>query len=276
MRFVASLIVATTMVFAALPALSADRVRVTELFDALGMDQVLDIMRREGITYGAEMEAQMFPGGGGPRWMSLVDGIYDTDLMTETMIGGMTERLETDEVDVLLDFMRSERGQRIVALEISARDAMSDEAVEEAAIAAYEDLADEGGPRWDQLQRFAEANDLIEQNVMGGMNANYAFYLGLLEGDAFPGDLTEDQILSDVWSQEADIRADSVDWVFAFLTLAYRPLSDDDLEAYIALSQTGEGRALNSALFGAFDDMFTGISRAMGLAASQFVGAQDI
>jgi hypothetical protein len=96
---------------------------------------------------------------------------------------------------------------------------------------------------------------------MGAMNANYAFYMGLVEGDAFEEDLTEAGDPADVWSQEAEIRADTEEWVYSYLTLAYAPLSDEDIDAYIALSRTAEGRALNRALFGTFDD-FSSTSRA--------------
>lgn len=130
--------------------------------------------------------------------------------------------------------------------------------------------------RFGLLEEFVEVNDLIESNVMGAMNSNYAFYIGLMEGEAFGDGLTERDILADVWEQEAEIRADTEDWVYSYLALAYDPLTDEDIEAYIALSETEEGRALNRAMFAAFDELFVSISRRLGYGAAGFMAGQDI
>ena len=58
--------------------------------------------------------------------------------------------------------------------------------------------------------------------------------------------------------------------------MAYRPLSDDEIAAYTALSETPEGQALNTALFATYDAMFVTISRDLGLAAAQFMAGEDI
>jgi hypothetical protein len=108
------------------------------------------------------------------------------------------------------------------------------------------------------------------------MNANLAFYGGLLDGNAFPRQMSEEMVLSDVWAQEEMIREDTTEWVHSYLLMAYQPLSDEDLETYIAMARTDEGRALNRALFAAFDDVFTDISATLGLAASRFIVGQDI
>lgn len=61
-----------------------------------------------------------------------------------------------------------------------------------------------------------------------------------------------------------------------FLALACEALSDADLEACIALSQTGQGRVLNDSIFTAFHDMNVGISRDTGLRAARFMTLKDI
>ena len=126
------------------------------------------------------------------------------------------------------------------------------------------------------MEDFVDANELVDSNVVGAMNSNYAFYVGLMDGGAFAQDMTEDSILSDVWSQEPEIRADTIDWVYSYLALAYQPISDDDIAVYTALSKTDEGRALNRAIFGAFDTMYTTISMALGQGAAQFMVGEDL
>ncbi|MEO1197571.1 MAG: hypothetical protein AAFX45_15570, partial [Pseudomonadota bacterium] len=121
-----------------------------------------------------------------------------------------------------------------------------------------------------------EVNDLIGSNLMGAMNSNYAFYQGLNDGNGLPEELTEEQMLTNIWEQEDEVRQETETWVYSYLAMAYQPLSDDDVEAYIALSESDEGRALNRALFESFDAMYSTISRALGLAAAQYIVGQDI
>ena len=82
--------------------------------------------------------------------------------------------------------------------------------------------------------------------------------------------------MQQVWDQEAEIREDTVIWLFSYLTLAYQPLSDEELQLYIDFSSSQYGQALNRALFAGFDRMFAEISRALGFAAGQLSGAQEL
>ena len=111
---------------------------------------------------------------------------------------------------------------------------------------------------------------------MGALSANLAFYQGMAEGGAFGGEMTEDQMLADVWGQEAEVRQQVADWLFPYLALAYGPLSDDELEAYIAYSESPAGQQLNTALFASFDGVFSPVSRALGLAVARELQGQDI
>ena len=164
----------------------------------------------------------------------------------------------------------------IVGLEVSARRALLDPAVEEASEDAAAIAAADSDPRLDLVAEFVEVNNLIETNVAGSLNSNLAFYEGLVDGRAFGGALTEEQILTDVWAQEADIRESTTDWLFSFLFMAYAPLEDADLEAYIAFSQTEAGEQINSAMFDSFEELFTGISRSLGRAAAAEMTTQEL
>ena len=260
----------------AIPARAEVPEEVDALLSAVGMPDLIEIMREEGIDYGVTLKEELFPGRGGDSWQAVIRRTYDGERMLNAFADRFAAELENDDVQPMLDFFTSDLGRRIVAFEIGARRALLEDGIEEAAIETWEEARDEGSERLAQIERFVEVNDLVESNVMGAMNANYAFYTGLLDGNAFPRQLTEDQVLSDVWGQEEAIREDTTEWVFSYLMLAYGPLSDEDLEVYTALSETDEGRALNRALFAAFDDVFTDISRTLGLAAARFISGQDI
>ena len=149
-----------------------------------------------------------------------------------------------------------------------------DDSIEEAARDAFGDLQAEDPERVVQLETFVEANNLIDLNVSGALNSNLSFYSGLAAGGGF--DLPQDEILADVWESADAIREDTTEWMFGYLTIAYGPLEDAALDAYITQSDTPSGRALNRALFAAFDELFRGISFDIGKAASLFTQGDDI
>lgn len=269
---------AATLAVAAWPAFAQDEnaAKVDALFDALGLPEMLEIMREEGLDYGETIATDMFPGNSIARWNEAVSQIYDIDMMYEEVRGAFGEALEGDDLDAMLAFYTSDPGETIVELEVSARRALLDEAVEEAskdnAVIA---IADET-PRYLQVKEIVEANDLIEANVVGALNSNYAFYLGLIDGGAMPPGITPDRALQDVWAQEGEIRANTSEWVFSFLLMAYQPLSDADMDTYITFAGSEAGQDINAALFDAFNGMFDDISRALGLAASRFMISQEL
>jgi hypothetical protein len=264
-----------TVICLALP-LKAEPEALDPLIEALALHDILEIMRQEGLDYGEELRDEMFPGRGGDAWTATVARIYDGARMQQVMRRQMAQELDGTDLSPLLAFFTSETGARAISLEVTARRALLDNAVTEASYAALAEMRARDDPRLELLGRFVRVNDLLDSNVVGALNANYAFYLGLVDGGAFPFDVTEDQILADVWSQEAQIRLETEQWLFSYLAMAYDPLSDADLEAYIAISETPEGQALNRALFEAFDVLFRQISRELGLAAARQIAGEDI
>ena len=246
------------------------------LYEALGLPKMLQIMRTEGIDYGETIASDMFPSAAGPRWDAMVSEIYDVEMMHEEVRAAFEEELEGDDIDAMLAFFTSEPGRTIVQLEVSAREALLDDAVDEASKEAAALAAADQTPRFDMVTAYVAANDLIETNVVGALNSNYAFYMGLLDGGAMPDGMTAELALQDVWEQEDDIRASTSEWLYSFLYMAYEPLSDDDLQAYIDFSKTDAGQDLNDALFTAFNGMFDDVSRALGLASSRMMTSQEL
>ncbi|MEY4983936.1 MAG: hypothetical protein RIR62_2202, partial [Pseudomonadota bacterium] len=248
------------------------------LLEVLRMDEVLGVMRAEGEEYGRTIEADMFPGQGGAGWAVKVQTIYDVPHMIDRFGGAFGTAVGQNPAAMAkaLDFFSSDLGQRILTLEIEARRALLDDAVEDAAKLAWADLAADEGPRAALLRDFAETNDLIESNVQGALNSNLAFFRGMAEGGALGPEVVEDEMLANVWSQEEEVRRQTEDWLFPYLALAYEPLSDADLEAYTAFSASPEGQVLNAALFAAYAVLFEEISFALGGAVAIQLQGQDI
>lgn len=251
---------------------------VDDLVAALKLPQLFEVLREEGVTYGAELERDLFPGEGGARWSARVATIHEVARME----GIATDRLRQDlgsapeAVAQMLAYFASEPGQRIVDLEIAARSAFLDEALRAAAEENYAEMARAEGPRLRQIRKLVDVNDLIEQNVAGGLNSSLAFYRGMVAGGALEEGLSESEMMADLWSQEPQVREETLNWVFPYLALAYQPISDAQLQGYIDFSESPAGQQLNTALFGAFETVFSGISEALGRSAAEFLAGEDI
>jgi hypothetical protein len=249
---------------------------VRAIHEALLLPEVLEVISQEGEEHGEDLAGTLFGTGPVPAdWTGVVAAIYDPDHLESEILDTLARTLEGEDTAEILAFFESEPGRSLTALELAAREAMVDDEVEQEAKEAAAVAMAEASPRLDLLRRYAEASDLIEMNVAGTMNTNLAYFTGLLDGGGLEGDVTESEVLADVWAQEPRIRADTEEWVYSFLLLAYEPASDADIEALIAFSESEAGRALNRAVFEAFDQRFEEISRALGLAAARYLTTDE-
>ncbi|EYD73606.1 hypothetical protein Rumeso_04727 [Rubellimicrobium mesophilum DSM 19309] len=250
---------------------------VRAIYDALLLPEVIDVVAEEGASHGEDLARTVFEGRPVPQhWTDLVAAIYDPGHMEQEVLASLAEDLRGQDTAAMLAFLQAEPGRSLTALELDAREAMMDEEVEQeakerAAVALFQN-----SPRLEILQRYAEATDLIEMNVAGTMNNNVAYLTGLLDGGALSDDMTESDLLADVAGQEPQIRAQTEEWAYSFLLKAYEPATDADIEALIAFSETEPGQALNLAVFEAFDERFTDVSRALGLAAARYMTTEEI
>jgi hypothetical protein len=257
---------------------SVTEVSVDRLGEVLQLSALFDVLREEGLAHGKTLETDMFPSGGGEEWQAAVSAIYDTDRLRSGFDAVLHEQLGADSETLkeITAFFGSDLGQRILGLEIEARRAFLDTAAEEAARVAADDAAAARDPKVAQVRRMIEAADLLEQNVAGALSGNLAFMTGMVSTGAYGADMPEDQILSDVWAQEEQVRADTSTWLYAYLGLAYSPLSEDEMEAYVAFWESPAGQRLNAALFTAFDRVFREVSYDLGRAAGRAMQGRDI
>lgn len=257
---------------------AAAATRVAALADILMMDRTFDVMVQEGMAYGASIEEQMFPGQGGARWSAMVATIYDARTLRTLFDTALQDALASDPVTVAAaeDFFGAPRGQEILKLEIEARRALLDDAVSEAAEVEAERMQAERDPRMALIRDLVEAGDLIETNVAGALTANLAFFQGMASVGAPGMALDDEQMMTEVWSQESSIRTETTKWLYPFLALAYQPLSDEDLKAYVAFSESADGQRLNAALFVAFDRVFRHVSTELGRNAALVMQGNDI
>ena len=241
------------------------------IFDALGQGEIIQIMRDEGIVSGREIAAALFATPVNSKWDQTLDRVYDTEVMTDRALAAFSDSLAGSDRQAILAFFTADPGQMIVALEVSGRAAMLDPDVFDIALGQGRDMIAQGGARAEMIGDFMAENDLVERNVAGGLNAMIAFYSGLQQGGGLPQGVSIDVLLGDLVAQEEAIRTETTDWMVGYLAMAYAPVSEDDLETYLAFSKTEAGQALNQALFDAYEDLFDDISRVLGYEAARIM-----
>ena len=238
----------------------AQQSSASALFDVMKLGKIISVMREEGLAYGASLGDEMMPGRSIPEWPSEVARVYDQDKMIDGMRDAFVATLGDRDMGPIVAFFESDLGQDIVELEYSARVAFLDEAIEEGAIAQYQDREAENDPMLAAVKSFVATNDYVEANVAGALNSNFAFYTGMIDGGALSSRMSESDILADVWAQEPEIRANTEEWLYSYLLMAYQPLGVEGVNAYEQIMATAEGRAMNAALFESFDQMYVAIA----------------
>lgn len=255
----------------------ASEVSVDRLAEVMRLGDLFEVLSEEGMSHGAELQMDMFPSGGGAEWEAEVAGIYDAQRLNLAFTEALQAALATqpEALEEVIGFFASDLGQKIVGLEIEARRAFIDTATEEAARVAAEDAAAARDPKVALIRQMIEAGDLLEMNVAGALSGSLAFMTGMSDSGAY-GAIPQDQLLSDVWGQEEQVRADTSTWLYAYLGLAYHPLTEAELQSYVAFWESPAGQALNAGLFSAFDTVFREVSLDLGRAAGRAIQGRDI
>jgi len=265
------LLLVASLVLTGAPVRAADP-RIARLYALMQVSETIQIQQEEGMRNAQASAPELFDGALPEGWAQAVARAYERERMEEIVRTALAQGLEGVDLTPLLDFYASPLGRKMVALEQSGRRVFLDPDVEEEARRMWRD-APEAAPHAQAIRTYMQVNDLVERNVIAAMNADFTFLRAYFEGDS---EINEALILSDVWSEEENIRADSAEWLFAYLAMAYGPLTPEEMQASLALWHTPEGRALNNALLDGFSAMVVAISRDLGHSAGQILAGQDL
>jgi hypothetical protein len=259
-------------------AVKTEQAMISSLAEALQIDALFDVLRDEGLAYGGSIEADLLAGGGGPGWNDAVSAIYDVPKLRAGFDAAFALALADDPqaVTEITAFFTSDLGQRIVGFEIDARRAFLDIAMEEAARVAADTAGAGRDPKVALIAQMIAASDLIEMNVAGGLTGNLAFMTGMNETGSYGPAMPPEALMSEVWAQEEQIRAETTSWLQAYLGLAYFPLTEAELSTYVAFWESPAGGQLNAALFTAFDAVFTEVFHDLGRATGLAMIGTDI
>lgn len=264
-------VAACLIVLIALPVWA--NARHTVLMDVLEIRQLSGILHTEGLNFGATLDREWLDGQGGAAWQQQVARIYDAERIHEAIRAGVEPALQDDLLEETITFFATDAGRRIIMLENSARAALADPDVEQAARDRFAALQG-SDPRLARIERMIDAGDLINRNVTSALNSNYQFLRALVDGGVY--DMTDTEILDDVMSERENIALDTEAWLGAFMLLAYSPLDADALETYVRFSESSAGTALNAGLFAGFDPLYEDISYALGRAMALNMAAEEL
>ncbi len=250
---------------------------VETLLDLVGMDESYVIMSEAGQRDAQQLEEDLFASSGAGAWQTIIADLYHPDELRAAFTSGFAfDRMDDDTLSDAISFWGSDLGQRIVEAELTAWDAMSDEEIEELANEIYFQRVADNDPRLPILERFTEVNDFVDLNVAGALNSNFAFYRGMADGGAYQFDMPQDMMLAEVMGQEPEIRENAILWLYSFQLMAYDNLSDADIEAYIAFSESEAGQTYNAAIFQGYDNVFETMSYRLGMAAAIFMTGDEL
>lgn len=240
------------------------------------LPETLDLIRQEGIQQGKDLGSDLFGDSEDPNWLSALDRVYDTGQMTGLYNAALRQVLAQDPSlsNNIRPFLDSDLGQRVITLELEARRTTMDKVAMQAAREVFVELEKTDKFRRAQIERLVVAGDLIEANVMAGLNGNLTFYKAMAAVGTPGTPKDEAELLAQVWSQEADIRASVEEFLYPIMALAYAPLNEDELQSYVDFSESPAGTRFNDALSKAFDPLMIELSRKLGTEAGKLLSGQ--
>lgn len=249
-------------------------------FQAVTADRIAQVLRIDPLAevLATEISAAGDPTGttGDPAsdrgWPPIVARIVPVTRLRDGLrdglaasVAGLDDPLSRAAVADALGFWASPLGQRTVALEHSARLALTDPEAEAAARAAFDAAAARDDPRIGQIRRLIDAADLVEPAVAASMNIAVASAQGLRDSGLFHA--TDADLAEDGWVQEPELRAEQAGWIESLLFLATGTLSDAEVERLIQFSATPGARRLNRMVDAAATAVFVSVARDLGNAA---------
>ena len=239
------------------------------LVEVLQTPRLLEQLSLEAERSADDVNRDFLGGEGGPVYADTVARLNDPARLVPIIEETLAKELSEDDRKLVISFFESELGQNIIQLELSARSTIFDPAVEQA-VRAH--VAEEGVSPI--VADMIVQGDLIERNVTDAMEVLRQFYLGRIAGGAL--DLPAADIESFVEANRDSVRFETQQWLEAYMTLAYSPLSDDDLQTYAEFWKTEAGSAFDRALFAAYLRVFVENSFALGQIVGRLEASDEI
>lgn len=250
------------------PPVWADAV-TQRLLEAIQMPKLLGQLAVEAEQTAGDLDEDFLQGQGGDLVVNTARRLNAPARVQPVLEAEITRLMSEDHRRAVTSFFEADLGQRIVDLEIAARIAIYDDALLE----AVQGRVAETGVRA-LITEIIEESDLIERNVQDGLAVLEQFYRGRQAGGMT--DLTGSEIGGFLAELEEGLRVETRGWLNGFMTLAYSPIADAELQVYADFWKTQAGQAFDKALFAAFLKVMSDNSFAMGQLIGRIQASDEI
>ena len=247
---------------------------ISDLYDALHMDRINEIIRLEGIQDAEGTGEAYLPPNSVDRFVAQAKSVYQLEAMERDFKRLLTQNLSIPDANKILLFYQKPIGKVASELEVSARIAISDAHIEEMAKIKLKEAVKSKNKRLDEIESVIRTLELVEQNLIGAYAAQFAFMyelskLGVIE-------LSKQEMIDLITNDEEKLKSEILEWLMAFSHMAYAPMSDKEFSDYSDFSKSELGIALNKALFSVYNEMAKDQSQRLASILGEFMKSEDL
>ena len=247
---------------------------ISDLYDALHMDRINEIIRLEGIQDAEGTGEAYLPPNSVDRFVAQAKSVYQLEAMERDFKRLLTQNLSIPDANQILLFYQKPLGKVASELEVSARIAISDAHIEEMAKLKLKEAVKSKNKRLDEIESVIRTLELVEQNLIGAYAAQFAFMyelskLGVIE-------LSKQEMIDLITNDEEKLKSEILEWLMAFSHMAYAPMSDKEFSDYSDFSKSELGIALNKALFSVYNEMAKDQSQRLATILGEFMKSEDL
>ena len=247
---------------------------ISDLYDALQMDRVNEIIRAEGIRDARGTGEAYLSTNSVERFVEQAKSVYQLDNMEKDFKRLLTENLSTSEANEILLFYRLPIGKLASELEVSARVAISETEIEEMAKTKLKEAKALKNTRLDEIESVIKILELVEQNLIGAYAAQFAFMYELSKLGVL--DLSRQEMIDIITNDEEKLKGEILEWLMAFSHMAYAPMSDEEFRVYNDFSKSDLGILLNKALFSVYNEMAKDQSQSLANILGEFMKSEEL
>ena len=247
---------------------------ISDLYDALHMDRINEIIRLEGIQDAEGTGEAYLPPNSVDRFVAQAKSVYQLERMERDFKRLLTQNLSIPDANKILLFYQKPLGKVASELEVSARIAISDAHIEEMAKIKLKEAVKSKNKRLDEIESVIRTLELVEQNLIGAYAAQFAFMyelskLGVIE-------LSKQEMIDLITNDEEKLKSEILEWLMAFSHMAYMPMSDKEFSDYSDFSKSELGIVLNKALFSVYNEMAKDQSQRLASILGEFMKSEDL
>ena len=247
---------------------------ISDLYDALHMDRINEIIRLEGIQDAEGTGEAYLPPNSVDRFVAQAKSVYQLEAMERDFKRLLNQNLSIPDANKILLFYQKPLGKVASELEVSARIAISDAHIEEMAKIKLKEAVKSKNKRLDEIESVIRTLELVEQNLIGAYAAQFAFMyelskLGVIE-------LSKQEMIDLITNDEEKLKSEILEWLMDFSHMAYTHMSDKEFSDYSDFSKSELGIVLNKALFSVYNEMAKDQSQRLASILGEFMKSEDL